>query len=152
MKREIFLTVYFVMSWTVCEWKYLNKFLLNLVFAFILISCSPSRQEISGARRRASTHARSFPIPVSFQMPSSQANFIDVGKQKQKQKQKQKTLEDLCVQGVSKPGTVDTDIFFLQAAQQHREHYRDKTETVPPVKIFILPNLFHATKCHRIPV
>lgn len=62
------------------------------------------------------------------------------------------TLEDLCVQGVSKPGTVDTDLFLLQAAQQYREHYRDKTETVPPVRIFILPKIFHDTKCHRIPV
>ena len=26
---------------------------------------------------------------------------------------KKHTLEDLCVQGVSKPGTVDTDIFLL---------------------------------------
>ncbi|CAH3161666.1 unnamed protein product [Porites lobata] len=41
---------------------------------------------------------------------------------------------------------------YDKAAQQHREHYRDKTETVPPVRIFILPKIFHNTKCHRIPV
>ena len=38
-----------------------------------------------------------------------------------------------------------------QAAQQHREHYRDRTETVPPVRIFILPKISHDTKCHKIP-
>ena len=77
-------------------------------------------------------------------MLSARANFIDVDKKK-------KHCVDLCVQGVSKPGSVNTDIFLLQAAQQHREHYRDKTETVPPVRIFILPKIFHDTKCHRIP-
>ena len=37
-------------------------------------------------------------------------------------------------------------LFLQQKAQEHREHYRDRTQTVQPVKIFILPQLFHDTK------
>jgi len=40
---------------------------------------------------------------------------------------------------------------YDKAAQYHRDHYKDRTETVPPVRIFILPKLFHDTKSHRIP-
>lgn len=34
---------------------------------------------------------------------------------------------------------------YDKAAKKHRENYKDRTETVPPVKIFILP------KCRRVP-
>lgn len=40
---------------------------------------------------------------------------------------------------------------YDKAAQRHREHYKDRTETVPPVRLFILPNVFHDTKSRRIP-
>ncbi|EDO44167.1 predicted protein [Nematostella vectensis] len=34
---------------------------------------------------------------------------------------------------------------FDSAAQQHREQYRDRTQTVQPVKIFLLPKISHET-------
>lgn len=40
---------------------------------------------------------------------------------------------------------------YDKAAQYHRDQYRDKTQTVPPVKIFYLPNVFRDNKSSRIP-
>lgn len=39
---------------------------------------------------------------------------------------------------------------YDKATQHHRDHYRDRTEAVPPVKIFFLPNVFLDTNCSAI--